>query len=74
MRRVTLVTMGSPGLRAGKSPAFLVLARAGPVRAVADEEAGHEDLRQERGEREVCLVRGGKPRPCRPRLAGRAGS
>jgi hypothetical protein len=25
MRRVTVVTLGSPGLRAGKSPAFLVL-------------------------------------------------
>ena len=25
MRRVILVTLGSPGLRAGKSPAFLVL-------------------------------------------------
>ena len=25
MRRVAVVTLGSPGLRAGKSPAFLVL-------------------------------------------------
>src|SRR6266568_2618715 len=40
MRRVTLVTLRSPGLRAGKSPAFFGLARAGPVQAVADEEAG----------------------------------
>ena len=34
MRRVTLVTLGSAGLRAGKSPAFLVLrglARSGPM-------------------------------------------
>jgi hypothetical protein len=53
-----LVTLGSPGFRAGKSPAFLVFPRAGPVRAVAGEEAGHEDLQQERGEDEVGLVRG----------------
>src|SRR2546430_995124 len=35
MRRVTAVTLGSPGLRAGKSPAFLVLrglARSGRSR------------------------------------------
>src|SRR6266704_5833093 len=35
MRRVTLVTLGSPGVRAGKSPAFLVLrrlARSGRLR------------------------------------------
>ena len=48
--------------------------RAGAVRAVADGEAGHEDLQQERGEREVELVRGEKPRRCPSRLPGRAGS
>ena len=58
MRRATRVTLGSPGLRAGKSPAFLALARAGPVRAVADEEPGVEDFQQERGERQARLVRG----------------
>ncbi len=35
MRRVTL---GSPGLRVGKSPTLLGLARAGLAGAVADEE------------------------------------
>ncbi len=58
----------------GEVAGLLGLAGAGPVRAVADEGAGHEDLQQERCEREIQLVRGGKPRPCRPRLAGRAGS
>ena len=37
MRRVAVVTLGSPGLRAGKSPALPVLRGLGPVRAVADE-------------------------------------
>jgi len=66
--------LGSPGLRAGKSPAFLVFRGLGPVRAVAGEEAGHEDLEQERGEGEVGLVRGEKPRRCPSRRPGRAGS
>ena len=63
MRRVTLVTLGSPGLRAGEVSGLFGLAGTGPVRAVSDEEAGHEDLQQERRQCEVCLVRGGKPRP-----------
>jgi hypothetical protein len=58
--------LGSPGLRAGKSPAFLVFRGLGPVRAVAGEEAGHEDLQQERGQGEVGPVRGkSRDRVCR---------
>src|ERR1035441_7949629 len=118
--RMTLVTLGSPGLRAGKSPDFLVLrglARSGRsrvkvpgarilsrnvanarsacsggksrdrigrggqgmreadlVRAVAGEGARGEDLEQERGEREIGLLRGKKPRPYRSRRPGHAGS
>jgi len=54
MRRVTLMTLGSPGLRAGKSLAFLLaLARADPAGAVADEAGRHEDLQQESSDREV---------------------
>jgi hypothetical protein len=63
---------GLAGLRAGKSPAFLVfrgLARPGRPRAA---KPGHEDLEQERGERVILLIRGksreGVRRP------GRAGS
>ena len=55
---MTLVTLGSPGLRAGKSPAFLVLRGLAPVRAVAGEGAGSADLEWERGEREISLLRG----------------
>jgi hypothetical protein len=35
--------------------------RAGPVGAVADEEAGIEDLEQEGGQDQVTLVRGKNP-------------
>jgi hypothetical protein len=48
--------------------------RAGPVRAVAGEEAGREDFQQERGQGEVGLFRGKKPPRCRSRRPGRAGS
>jgi len=37
MRRVTLMTLGSPGLRAGKSLAFLLLRGLTRPGAVADE-------------------------------------
>ena len=53
---------------------FLGLAGAGPVRAVPGEGARGEDLEQERGEREISLLRGKKPRPCPSRRPGRAGS
>ena len=65
---------GLAGFSGGEVACLLGLPGAGAVRAVADEESGREDLQQERGEGEVQLVRGGKPRPWRPRLAGRAGS
>ena len=42
---------GLAELAGGEVAGFLGLARAGPVRAVPDVEAGHEDLEQERGER-----------------------
>src|SRR6266581_7555081 len=53
---------------------FLGLAGAGPVRAVPGEGARGEDLEQERGEREISLLRGKKPRPCPSRRPGRAES
>jgi hypothetical protein len=65
---------GLAGFAGGEVAGFLGFAGAGPLRALADEEGGLEDLQQERGEREVRLVRGGKPRRCRSRLPGRAGS
>ena len=65
---------GLSGLAGGEIAGLLGLARAGAIRAVADEEAGHDDLQQEGGYGEVQLVRGGKPRPWRQRRAGRAGS
>ena len=49
------------GLAGGEVAGFLGLARAGPVRAVAGEGAGGEDLEQERGEREILVLRGKKP-------------
>jgi hypothetical protein len=58
MRRVTLMTLGSPGLRAGKSLAFLLLRGLTRPGAVADEEGRHEDLQQESSDREVEPVRG----------------
>ncbi len=41
---------GLAGLAGREVAGLLGLAGAGPVRAVADEEAGYEDLEQERGE------------------------
>jgi hypothetical protein len=69
--------VGDAGLAgsAGREVAgFLGLAGAGPVRAVAGEGSRGEDLEQERGEREIGLLRGKKPRPCPSRRPGRAGS
>ncbi|MGB6577744.1 MAG: hypothetical protein WBF34_07475 [Streptosporangiaceae bacterium] len=65
---------GLAGLAGGEVPGFLGFPRAGPVRAVAGEEAGHEDLQQECGQGEVGPVRGKKPRSCLSRRPGRAGS
>ena len=66
---------GLAGLTGREVTGFLGLAGAGPVRAVAGEGAGGEDLEQERGEREIgLLLRGKKPRPCPLRRPGRAGS
>ena len=45
-----------------------------PVRAVAGEGGGGEDLEQERGEREIGVLRGKKPRRCSSRRPGHAGS
>jgi hypothetical protein len=53
---------------------FLGLAGAGPVRAIPGEGGWCEDLEQERGEREIGLLRGKKPRRCLSRRPGRAGS
>ena len=44
---------GLAGLAGGEVAGFLGLARAGPVRAVTDVEAGQEDLEKERGESEL---------------------
>jgi len=65
---------GLAGLAGGEVAGFLGLAGAGPVRAVPDEGGGGEDLQQERGEREIGLLRGKKPRRCPSRRPGRAGS
>jgi len=46
------------GLAGGEVAGFLGLAGGGPVRAVAGEGARGEDLEQERGEREIGLLRG----------------
>src|SRR5271165_965453 len=62
------------GLAGGEVAGFLGLAGAGPVRAVPGEGAGGEDLEQERGQREIGLLRGKKPRRCPSRRPGRAGS
>jgi hypothetical protein len=66
MRRVTLVTLGSPGLR-GEVTGLLAPARTGPAGAVTDEEGRHEDPQQESSEREVEPVTGSRDR------AGRGG-
>jgi hypothetical protein len=52
---------GLAGLARGEVAGLLALARAGPARAVAYEEPRVEDLQQERGQRQVKLVRGEKP-------------
>jgi len=49
---------GLAGLAGREVAGLLGFPGTGPVRAVTDEEAGHEDLQQERGEGQVCLVRG----------------
>ena len=65
---------GLAGLAGREAVGLLGSPRAGPVRAVAGEGAGHEDLGQDRGEGEVGLVRGEKPRWYLSRRPGRAGS
>ena len=66
---------GLAGLSGGEVAGLLGFPRAGPAGATADEEAGHEDLQQERGERVILLViRGEKPRRCPSRRPGRQGS
>ena len=65
---------GLAGLAGGEVAGFLGLAGTGPIGPVADEQAGLEDLQQERREGEVELVRGEKPRSYQSRLPGRAGS
>ena len=65
---------GLAGLSGGEVAGLLGFPGAGPAGAAADVEAGHEDLEQERGERVLELVRGGKPRRCPSRRPGRAGS
>ena len=65
---------GLAGLAGGEVAGFLGFPGAGPAVAAADEEPGHEDLQQERGERVIGLVRGKKPRRCPSRRPGRAGS
>ena len=65
---------GLTGLAGREVTGFLGLAGAGPVRAIAGEGARGEDLEQERGEREIGLLRGKKPRPCWSRRPGHAGS
>jgi hypothetical protein len=50
---------GLAGLAGREVAGLLGSPRAGPVRAVAGEEAGHEDLGQERGEGEAVAPVGG---------------
>ena len=52
---------GLAGLAGGEVAGLLCGAGAGPAGAVTDVEPGVEDLQQERGQRQVKLVRGGKP-------------
>lgn len=65
---------GFAGLAGGEVAGFLGFAGAVALGAVADGEAGQDDLQQERGKGQVSLLRGKKPRRCRSRLAGRGGS
>jgi hypothetical protein len=62
------------GPAGGEVAGFLGLSGAVALGAVADGESGQEDLQQERGEGEILLVRGGKPRRCPLRPAAREGS
>jgi hypothetical protein len=66
------MTKGSPA-GGGEVVGFLEFRGTVALGAVADGEAGQEDLQQERGEGEILLLRG-KPRRCPSRLSGRAGS
>jgi hypothetical protein len=65
---------GLAGLAGGEVSGFPGFSGAVALGAVADGEVRQEDLQQERGEGEIELVRGKKPRRCPSRLAGRAGS
>ena len=65
---------GLAWLAGGEVAGLLGFPRAGPARAASDEEPGHEDLQQERGERVIGLVRWEKPRRYLSRRPGRAGS
>ncbi len=65
---------GLAGLAGGEVAGFLGFAGAVALGAAADGEVRQEDLQQERGECEICLVRGGKPRRCPSRPGERAGS
>jgi hypothetical protein len=65
---------GLAGLAGREVAGFLGFPGAGPAGTAADEESGYEDLQQERGEGEIQLVRGGKPRRCPSRRPGRAES
>src|SRR6266567_4021049 len=62
---------GLVGLASGEVAGFLGFPGASPVGAVADEESGHEDFQQERGDGEFWLVRGKKPRRIPSRRPGR---
>ena len=67
---------GLAGFSGGEVAGLLGFPGAGPAGAVADGEAGDEDLQQECGEGEFLLdpIRGEKPRRCLSRRPGRAGS
>ena len=57
MRRGTVVTLGSPGLRAGMSPVFLVFPGGWPRSGRSRMKKGRlQDLKQERGQRVIDLV------------------
>ncbi len=49
---------GFAGLASGEVACLLGFPRAGAVRPVSGEEAGHEDLQQECGQSQIELVRG----------------
>src|SRR6266513_4424034 len=62
------------GLAGREVAGFLGPAGAGPVQADEGEGGGGEDLEQERGEREILVLRGKKPRRYPSRRPGHAGS